>query len=43
MDEARGLDSEWNKTDGKRQTPHNFTHMWYIEKTDKLNKPEINI
>ena len=38
MDEPAGYYIKWNKAEGKRQIPYDFTHMWNSKKQSKQNK-----
>lgn len=38
MDEPRGHDAEWNKTDRERQTPNEITQAWVPKKSNSQKK-----
>ena len=40
MDELWGYDAKWNKSDGERQMPYNFTHKWNV--TNKSNQAKTS-
>ena len=43
MDGSRGYYAKWNKSDGERQTPYDFTYMWNLKKQmNKGNKTETD-